>query len=180
MSPRHAVVGLLLMLAPLAPARGQRPISWERERGVTMVRAIRRDIEKYYYDSTYHGLNLTAHFDSTIAGINQATSVADIFGMIAASLLPLNDSHTRFLPPAWRDEIEYPWELGMIGDTCYVIGLRPSVPGGNHVTFPYVLGTGSAQAAPTAETAGGAPTTVPGSAAGRSTAVPLASATPKP
>lgn len=125
MSPRPASVYALLLFAPLASARGQRPISWERDRGVTMVRSVRHDLEKYYYDSTYHGLNLAAHFDSAIADINQSNSVSEIFGFIAGSLLPLNDSHTRFWPPAWRDEVEYPWELSMIGDTCYVIGLRP-------------------------------------------------------
>jgi C-terminal processing protease CtpA/Prc len=124
-SPRPAGVCALLLFAPLASARGQRPISWERDRGVTMVRSVRHDLEKYYYDSTYHGLNLAAHFDSAIADINQSNSVSEIFGFIAGSLLPLNDSHTRFWPPAWRDEVEYPWELSMIGDTCYVIGLRP-------------------------------------------------------
>jgi len=52
MSLRRAAAGLSLLLLPLAAARAQRPISWERERGVTMVRAIRSDLEKYYYDST--------------------------------------------------------------------------------------------------------------------------------
>jgi C-terminal processing protease CtpA/Prc len=122
---RRAAVGALLLLVPLAPARAQRPISWERDRGVTMVRSIRHDLEKYYYDSTYHGIDPAAHFDSVIAAVNQASSPSEIFGLIAGSLLPLNDSHTRFWPPAWRDEVEYPWELSMIGDTCYVIGLRP-------------------------------------------------------
>ena len=126
MSPR-ALQGVAL-LAPLLmapPARAQRPISWERERGVTMVHAIQHDLKKYYYDSTFHGLNLDALFDSTIAAINQANSVSDILGIVAGSLLPLNDSHTMFVPPAWRDEVEYPWELSMVGDTCFVIGLRP-------------------------------------------------------
>jgi len=90
-----------------------------------MVHAIQHDLKKYYYDSTFHGLNLDALFDSTIAAINQANSVSDILGIVAGSLLPLNDSHTMFVPPAWRDEVEYPWELSMVGDTCFVIGLRP-------------------------------------------------------
>ena len=124
MSPRHAAAGLLLTLAPLAPARGQRPISWERERGVTMVRAIRRDIEKYYYDSTFHGIILDTLFEGSINAINQANNVSDILGIVAGSLLPFNDSHTMFVPPAWRDEVEYPWELSMVGDTCFVIGIR--------------------------------------------------------
>jgi C-terminal processing protease CtpA/Prc len=118
-------VALLAPLLMAPPAGAQRPISWERERGVTMVHAIQRDLEKYYYDSTFHGLKLDALFDSTIAAINQANSVSDILGIVAGSLLPLNDSHTMFVPPAWRDEVEYPWDLSMVGDTCFVIGLRP-------------------------------------------------------
>ena len=125
MSLRHAVAGLLLALPPLAGARAQRPISWERERGVTMIRSIRHDLEKYYYDSTYRGVNVAAHFDSVIDAINQSNDVAEILGIVAGSLLALNDSHTMFVPPAWRDEVEYPWELSMVGDTCFVIGLRP-------------------------------------------------------
>jgi len=120
---RAPLAALLLLLAP--PAHAQRPISWERERGVAMVRAIRRDLEKYYYDSTYHGIILDTLFEGTINAINQANNVSDILGIVAGSLLPLNDSHTRFVPPAWRDEVEYPWELSMVGDTCFVIGIRP-------------------------------------------------------
>lgn len=122
MSLRHAAAMLLL---PLAVARAQRPISWERERGVTMVRAIQRDLEKYYYDSTFHGIALDTLFAGTVNSINQANNVSDILGIVAGSLLPLNDSHTMFVPPAWRDEVEYPWELSMVGDTCFVIGIRP-------------------------------------------------------
>lgn len=121
---RRATLVALLLLAP--PAHAQRPISWERERGVTMVRAIQRDLEKYYYDSTYHGIILDTLFEGTVNAINQANNASDILGIVAGSLLPLNDSHTMFVPPAWRDEVEYPWELSMVGDTCFVIGIRKS------------------------------------------------------
>jgi C-terminal processing protease CtpA/Prc len=120
---RGILAALPLLCA--APARAQRPISWERERGVTMVHAIQHDLENYYYDSTYHSVNIAAHFDSVIDAINRSNDVAEILGIVAGSLLALNDSHTMFVPPAWRDEVEYPWELSMVGDTCFVIGLRP-------------------------------------------------------
>jgi len=122
---RHAVLVAVMCVTPLLGALAQRPIAWERDRGTTMLRVIREDLQKNYYDSTYHGLDLAAHFDSAAAAIKTAESVSLIFAIIATALLPLEDSHTLFLPPERQDRVEYDWRMSMVGDTCFVTDVRP-------------------------------------------------------
>lgn len=85
-----------------------------------MLRTIRRDLEKHYYDSTFHGLPLAPLFDSAEADIKSAPSNGDIFGIIAQTLLRLNDSHTFFDPPRRAATVDYGWVMRIIGDTAYV------------------------------------------------------------
>lgn len=120
---------LSLAVALLAPVSGkasaQRLSGYDRERGLMMLRVIRRDLEEHYYDSTYHGLDLAARFDSATARVRAAQSNAEIFGIIAQALFELNDSHTWFVPPQRVNEVNHGWELQMFGDSCYVVDVDP-------------------------------------------------------
>ena len=55
----------------------------DRERGLTMLRTVRTDVQRNYYDSTLHGANLAARWDSAEAIIRAAQSNDQIFGAIA-------------------------------------------------------------------------------------------------
>jgi len=90
-----------------------------------MLRTIRKDLEQRYYDSTFHGVDLAAVFDSADHDIRSAPSNGDIFGIIAATLLRLNDSHTHFWPPDRVDRVDYGWQMRMVGDTAFVIDVQP-------------------------------------------------------
>lgn len=97
----------------------------DRERGLLMLRTIRRDLEKRYYDSTFHGVNLAALCDSAETDIRAAPSNGDIFGIIAGTLLRLNDSHTRFIPPQRVASVDYGWSMRMVGDTAFIFDVDP-------------------------------------------------------
>jgi len=116
---------LWVAVAVLSPISGQavaQAISrFDRDRGLAMLRVIRRDLEEYYYDSTYHGLDLAARFDSATTRIRTAQSNGEIFGVIALTLFELNDSHTWFVPPQRVDEVDYGWDLQAFGDSCFVV-----------------------------------------------------------
>ncbi len=90
-----------------------------------MLRTIRKDVERRYYDTTFHGVDLAVRWDSAATLIRTAQSNSQIFGIIAWTLFGLEDSHTLFIPPARVDQVAYAWELLMVGDSCYVIDVDP-------------------------------------------------------
>ena len=118
-------VAVALLASMSATARAQGISGFDRDRGLLMLRAVRRDLEAHYYDSTYHGIDLAARFDSATARVRVAQSNAEIFGIIALTLFELNDSHTWFVPPQRVNEIDHGWDLQMFGDSCYVVDVDP-------------------------------------------------------
>ena len=99
--------------------------SQDRDRGVIMLKAIRDDIRKYYYDPAFRGIDLDARTKIAEERIKQAKTNAEVFGIIAQLLLELNDSHTLFLPPQRSARIEYGWQMQTFGDDCFVIAVKP-------------------------------------------------------
>ena len=121
MCPRCPVIVGLLLLGVTGAGQALQLRGNDRERGLLMLRTIRRDLEKRYYDSTFHGLNLAALFDSAETDIRSASSNGDVFGIIAGTLLRLNDSHTFFFPPERVARVEYGWSIRMVGDTAFIV-----------------------------------------------------------
>ena len=115
----------LLLLGVARPVHARQLGPLDRERGVLMLHAIQKDLAQRYYDSTYHGLDLEALFDSAETEIKSAPSNGDIFGIIAGTLLKLSDSHTLFLPPARVSQVDYGWTMRMVGDTAFVFTVKP-------------------------------------------------------
>jgi len=130
---RFFLLTVLTVIAALAPssrinvstltARAQSPLV-DRPRGEEMLKQIKQDLKDYYYDPTFHGINIDARFKEAERQMKKATSTAQIFGIIAQVLLDLNDSHTRFTPPGLVDTIDYGWRMQMIGDRCYVVAIK--------------------------------------------------------
>ena len=77
-------------------------------------------MKKNYYDPNFRGMNLDARFKTASEKIKEATSVGQIFGVIAQVLVDLDDTHTYFIPPSRTVETDYGWTMMAIGDRCYV------------------------------------------------------------
>jgi C-terminal processing protease CtpA/Prc len=90
-----------------------------------MLGVIKEDIKKYYYDANYGGLDLESRVKVSEEKLKQATSLGQAFGIIAQTLLDLNDSHTFFIPPPRPIKVEYGWQMQMVGDKCYVVAVKP-------------------------------------------------------
>jgi carboxyl-terminal processing protease len=90
-----------------------------------MLKMIRLDIEKHYYDQNFHGIDLRERFGQADERIKNAKSNSEIFGVIAQALLDFDDSHLFFIPPARVAKVEYGWQMQAIGDKCYVIAVKP-------------------------------------------------------
>ena len=99
--------------------------STERERARTMLQTMKEDIKKYYYDPNFHDMDLEARFGAAEEKIKTATSLGQLFGIIAQAMVDLNDSHTRFIPPPRTTSTEYGLQMEMIGDRCYIVTVKP-------------------------------------------------------
>jgi C-terminal processing protease CtpA/Prc len=97
----------------------------QRQRVQQMLTSIRNEIKKKYYDPTYHGKDIDAHFAAAGQKIEAASSLAQGLAIIAQALLDLNDSHTYFVPPSRSTRVEYGWQMQMIGEDCFVTAVRP-------------------------------------------------------
>ena len=115
----------LSYFGPFQPARGQSLDSIERQRSMSMLKMVKDDIKKNYYDPSFHGMDVDVRFKAAEEKLKQANSLGQAFGIIAQALLDLNDSHTFFLPPQRPERIEYGWNMQMIGDKCYVVAVKP-------------------------------------------------------
>ena len=119
-------IAVLLFAGALFSAAGQQPpSSIDRDRGRAMLRVIKDDLKQNYYDPKYHGMDLDARFKIADEKIKDATSLGQIFGIIAQALIDLEDSHTFFLPPGRSYNTEYGWQMQIIGDKCYVVAVKP-------------------------------------------------------
>ena len=90
-----------------------------------MLQMVRLDVEKYYYDPSFRGIDLKERFSQADERIKNAKSNGEIFGVIAQALLDFDDSHLFFIPPGRVARVEYGWQMQAIGDKCYVIAVKP-------------------------------------------------------
>ena len=92
----------------------------DRDRGLTMLRRIKNELKKNYYDPRFHGMDIEARFKTAEEKIKVDSSVGQIFGTIAQVLIELEDSHTFFLPPSRAYTTDYGWTMQIVGDRCFV------------------------------------------------------------
>lgn len=108
-----------------AAARAQSFGSNDRDNGLQMLRTVKDDLKKYYYDPTIRGIDLDARFKAAEERVKQSKSNGEVMGIIAQLLLDLNDSHTAFIPPRHSTRVEYGWQMKPVGEDCYVSAVKP-------------------------------------------------------
>lgn len=118
-----AAAAILMITAFYGDAQESRNLI--RARGKTMLKVVKKELQKSYYDPTFHGLDLEMRFLKAEQDIEQATSNSHVFGIIAQAVVDLNDSHTRFVPPGRAAKIEYGWRMRVVGETPYIIAVKP-------------------------------------------------------
>ncbi len=118
------VITLSLNLGLSLVAQGQ-TMGLQRERGRNMLKAIKSEIKKNYYDPKYRGIDLDKLFLEADEMVKKAESPGQIFGIIALTVMNLDDSHTVFIPPSWSVRVEYGWQMQLFGDECRVMAVKP-------------------------------------------------------
>jgi len=90
-----------------------------------MLKVVKDDIRKNYYDPAFHGIDLDARFATAEAKMKTAESLGQIFGIVAQVLLEFDDSHLYFIPPARTTRYDYEWQMEMVGEKCLVTAVKP-------------------------------------------------------
>ncbi|HKC63381.1 MAG TPA: S41 family peptidase [Pyrinomonadaceae bacterium] len=119
----------LFVIVLIRPALAQTPsaddLKLERNRGLVMLQSMKEYLKEYYYDPKYHGMDLEARFKAAEDKMKEAANLGQVLGIIAQAMSDLNDSHTFFVPPPHPVDVDYGWKMQMIGDTCYVVAVKP-------------------------------------------------------
>jgi C-terminal processing protease CtpA/Prc len=117
--------GLLFAAATATSAQTRALDSTERARAKEMLGSIKEAIQNHYYDKSFRGIDLDAHFKAADAKLNAAVSVGHAYAVIAQALVDFGDSHTFFIPPARAASYEFGWEMRIVGDGCFVVAVKP-------------------------------------------------------
>lgn len=117
---------ILLTAIPLVfPAPAQAKNNPRRGEAEEMLKNIASDVHDHYYDPKFHGID----WDAAVAKAQQKIAQSDSFTTdiftIADLLNQLGDSGLRFMPPPHPYSANFGWHGTMIGDRCYVVGVRP-------------------------------------------------------
>jgi carboxyl-terminal processing protease len=118
------LLGAAIAFAFLAPAANAQ-ISLSRGVGRQMLKDIKRTMKENYYDPTFHGKDLDAHFKAAEDFIAKAETTDQVYTIIAQSLMEFDDSHLYFIPPMWSASAEYGWRMKMVGESAYVVSVQP-------------------------------------------------------
>jgi C-terminal processing protease CtpA/Prc len=123
------ITGLTLLLSCLifAPriSDAQEFDRLERGRMKDILKIVKIEVKKNYYDPNFHGIDFEARFQKAEARMDQVTSVSQAYGVIAQVLLDFNDSHLFFSPPPTTVAVEYGWRMQAIGDKVFITEVKP-------------------------------------------------------
>jgi len=98
---------------------------WQRDEAHQMLDVISDDIKNQYYDPKLHGVDWAANVKTYRQKIDTAPTLNYALSEVAAAMDQLHDSHTFFLPPARPYVHSFGWQIGMVGDNCLILALRP-------------------------------------------------------
>lgn len=116
---------LVFALSAVTAAYGQGFDRIDRERMKSILKNVKNDIKKNYYDPNFHGIDIEARFKKAEDRLDQVTSAGQAFAVIAQVLVDFNDSHLYFLPPSTNLRVEYGLRYIVIGDKTFVTSVRP-------------------------------------------------------
>lgn len=90
-----------------------------------MLRNAYETVKAHYYDAAFHGLDWDARYREFGEKLKTASSVDAGEVVVAQFLEGLKDSHTFFQPPARSFQVDYGYQLDLIGNDAFVTHVRP-------------------------------------------------------
>jgi carboxyl-terminal processing protease len=98
--------------------------SFDRGNSLSMLKQIREDLTKNYYDPALRGMDVEKTFMEASDKIKAAKNAGEASAILADTLLRLDDSHTKFFPPERLTRVHYGWAATMIGDAPFVTSVK--------------------------------------------------------
>jgi C-terminal processing protease CtpA/Prc len=95
-----------------------------KEQVMSMLKNVKNAIIKNYYDPTYHGMDVEERFKAAEEKLKGTESLGQAFSIIAQAVIDLEDSHTRFYPPARPAIVEYGWRMKIFGDRAFITAVK--------------------------------------------------------
>ena len=122
-SRRVALAILVLVFGP-SFARAQGLDRFDRDSALSMLNAAKDDLKKNYFDPGLHGIDIETRFKDAEARLKEATTRDQLIITIAQTMLDFNDSHTYFVPPSRAAEVDYGWQMQMVGNQAFVTDVK--------------------------------------------------------
>ena len=97
----------------------------DRSKYEDIIKVIKNEIEKKYFDPKFRGVNLEEKSALAIDLIKQANSEGEMMRIVANFLLEFDDFHLFYIPPMRVSDTDYGWEVAMVGDKCFVTEVSP-------------------------------------------------------
>ena len=101
-----------------------------------MLRRAHADVERYYYDPSFHGIDLKTQLAKSEQRLEAAATLADAFAIVSEFLSGLDDSHTAFVPPTAGRAVDYGWQMSMVGDRALITEVDPASDAAAHGLSP--------------------------------------------
>jgi len=120
---RVALALLVLVFGP-SFARAQGLDRFDRDSALSMLNAAKDDLKKNYFDPGLHGIDIETRFKDAEARLKEATTRDQLIITIAQTMLDFNDSHTYFVPPSRAAEVDYGWQMQMVGNQALVTDVK--------------------------------------------------------
>jgi C-terminal processing protease CtpA/Prc len=120
---RRTILTAALLLA-VGVLHASQLSSFDRGNSLSMLKQIKEDLTKNYYDPTFRGMDVAKTFSDASDRIKAAKNVGEASAILADTLLRLDDSHTKFYPPERLTRVDYGWTAGMIGDVPFVTWVK--------------------------------------------------------
>jgi C-terminal processing protease CtpA/Prc len=92
---------------------------------IDMLNNVQSAIKKEYYDDKFGGVDLDVRFKAAKEKLKSAVTLGQAFSIIAQAVIELNDSHTRFFPPATNHIVEYGLRMKLFGNKAFIIAILP-------------------------------------------------------
>ena len=119
------VVLCLFSLAQAASAQKSMD-SIERGKLKLMLKNVKSEIEKNYYDEKFRGIDLEERFKRANDRLDAVSTSSQALSVIAQVLIDFNDSHLYFIPPPTNLDVEYGWRQRIIGDKSFITTVMPN------------------------------------------------------
>jgi C-terminal processing protease CtpA/Prc len=117
------VFALAFVLVSVSGIVRSQNLEFERSRHKDMLRFVKEDVKKNYFDPTFKGIDIEASHKIAAEKMDKAQSIGQMSGIIAQFLIDFDDSHLFFLPPGKANKTDYGFDYRMAGPKCFIVSV---------------------------------------------------------